>query len=835
MFEVKLLGGASIEGPAAPLSGPAVQRHRLALLALLAAAHPGGSSRDKLGALLWPERGGEDARKLLNQAVHKLRKALGAETILSAGDELRLGADRLPVDLIAFREAMDGSRFQRAVDLYGGLFLDGFHLPDAVDFERWAESEGERLRQDHLRALERLAEEAATRGERRAAAGWWRRAVEEAPYSGRITVRLMEALEAAGERAEAIRQAEEHGRRLEAELGAEPSPAVLALAERMRSVPRWVRVSHETESGESDEELDDAAGDGSEGAVAPDASPGRPRSLRWAAVVAVVGLFLLGALAVASSILSDGAPSAAAEASAGHKWIAVLPFEDLTGTRDALAFTEAIHGDLIVALSGVASLRVISRGSTLPYRDRSKPLSLVAEELGVDVLVEGGVQRLGERVRVNVQLTEPHSGELMWAESFTRSLSMENLFEIRSRMVEGIAASVEAALTAEERQRVASPPTQNLTAYQYLHQVRLIHGATLEANREAVRLLRLAVELDPGIAEAWESLASRYSWRAPYLGVSTAVWDTAMLFAERALEADPEYGPAYSSLASIYGHQGFLAQQAQLAERALALSPSDGFAARKLGLTYRGRGEFLEALRWHQESVRLSPFAPGNRTWVGRTHADLGQLEQAASWYRGVLAMSPDDAYPLPALAALHLRAGRPDSAAFYAEKLEAGYPDEPLWLTAAAMVHHYLRDFEAVGRTAGRAVEIAGKHPAREADGLLASTLLGFAESRAGDREGSEALFEQSLAFLESMVAAGTDTPRWPYEIGLINAARGDLDQALDWLETAYDLGFRWGWMLDLEPMLDPLREWPRFQSVRARVEAEVDAMRNRLSRTEG
>ena len=493
-------------------------------------------------------------------------------------------------------------------------------------------------------------------------------------------------------------------------------------------------------------------------------------------------------------------------------------------------FTDAVHSDLIVALTGVASLRVISPTSVLPYRDRVKPLSQVAEELGVDVVVEGGVQRLGERVRVGVQLTDPRSGEVLWADSFTRDLTMENLFEIRRRVVEGIVASVEATLTDDERRRVASSPTQSLTAYQYLHQARLIHAGTRAENHEVARLLHLALDLDPQLAEAWEMLASLYSWRVPYLGESTAVWDSALLFAERALEAKPGYGRAYSAMASVYGHQGFLARQAELANRALDIDPSDGWAARKLGLTHHARGEFLEALRWHRASVRFSPFAPGYRTWVGRTYADLGDLERAAPWYRGVLAMSPDNAYPLPGLAVLHLRAGRRDSAAFYARKLETRYPDDPHGLAAAAMIHHYLRDFEAAGEAAGRAVSIAGENPAREIDGLLATTLLGFAELRTGDPDRSPVLIDQSLAFLDSMVAAGTDTPRWPYEIALIHAARGDPEAAMRWLQTAYDLGFRWGWMLELEPMLDPLRDDERFRGIVARIRADVEAMRARM-----
>jgi adenylate cyclase len=146
-------------------------------------------------------------------------------------------------------------------------------------------------------------------------------------------------------------------------------------------------------------------------------------------------------------------------------------------------------------------------------------------------------------------------------------------------------------------------------------------------------------------------------------------------------------------------------------------------------------------------------------------------------------------------------------------------------------MVGHYLRDPELVMRHSNRAVAIAERGaPVREINGLLVSTMLGFAYLQAQETAEALSLLEQSLAFLEGMVARGADTPRWPHEIALIHAARGDREAALAWLETAYDRGFRWTWMLEREPMLDALRDDPRFQGVLARMRAEVDAMRRQL-----
>src|SRR5690606_24986031 len=139
MYFLKLLGGASLEGDAGPLTGPAVQRHRLALLALLAGARREGVSRDKLVAWLWPYSDAVRARGLLKQAVHAVRRALGPEAILSAGDELRLNDAIVASDVDAFEQAVAAGDPAAAVAAYAGPFLDGFFLGGSPEFERWTD------------------------------------------------------------------------------------------------------------------------------------------------------------------------------------------------------------------------------------------------------------------------------------------------------------------------------------------------------------------------------------------------------------------------------------------------------------------------------------------------------------------------------------------------------------------------------------------------------------------------------------------------------------------------------------------------------------------------
>jgi len=236
-FTFRLFGGVTLAGEQGPLSGPAVQRHRLALLALLAGAWPRAVSREKLMGWLWPERDTEPARRLLNQAVHALRQALGADAIVSAGEELRLNAALVRCDLVAFEEALAGGAPERAVALYGGPFLDGFFLDDAPEFERWVDGERDRLSTACARAVEELAEAAERAGNLADAVERWKARATLDPLDSRVALRLMHALERAGNRAGALQYGMQHQQLLRDELEIEPDREVLALMEELRRSP----------------------------------------------------------------------------------------------------------------------------------------------------------------------------------------------------------------------------------------------------------------------------------------------------------------------------------------------------------------------------------------------------------------------------------------------------------------------------------------------------------------------------------------------------------------------------------------------------------------------
>jgi DNA-binding SARP family transcriptional activator/predicted Ser/Thr protein kinase len=233
---LRLLGQPEVRAPNA--THLSLQPKRLGLLAYLAAITPRGARRrDTLLGVFWPEQDRDGARGALRQALRGLRRALPAGVIVTRADDVELDRERLACDVWTFEDAVGRGELEAAVASYGGPFLQGFFLHDCPEFERWVDAERDRLARLYRLALEALAHGAGESGDRLAAVVWWRRVSEQEPFNTRVTVRLMQALEAAGDRAGALQHAELHAARLRDELGAEPAPDVVALADRLRAHP----------------------------------------------------------------------------------------------------------------------------------------------------------------------------------------------------------------------------------------------------------------------------------------------------------------------------------------------------------------------------------------------------------------------------------------------------------------------------------------------------------------------------------------------------------------------------------------------------------------------
>jgi TolB-like protein len=193
--------------------------------------------------------------------------------------------------------------------------------------------------------------------------------------------------------------------------------------------------------------------------------------------------------------------------SLGDKSIAVLPFDNRSSREEDQYLTDGMHDDLLAAIAKIGSMKVISRTSVMEYRETTKKIPQIAQELGVTNILEGGVQRSGDQVRINVQLIDAATDEHLWAEIYDRELTAANLFAVQSEITKKIADALQAELSTDEQRRIDARPTDNLQAYELYLRGRYLWQRRGDQNiRHAITLFEQATELDPQFARAWSSL-----------------------------------------------------------------------------------------------------------------------------------------------------------------------------------------------------------------------------------------------------------------------------------------------------------------------------------------
>jgi TolB-like protein/tetratricopeptide (TPR) repeat protein len=257
--------------------------------------------------------------------------------------------------------------------------------------------------------------------------------------------------------------------------------------------------------------------------------------------------------------------------------IAVLHFDNRSGRPEDRHFVDGVHDDILTQLSKIGSMTVFAGSSIDALRGRGLSSTDLADALGATHLIEGGVQRAGDRIRVQVRLVDAREGTQVWAESFDRILSVENLFGIQGEIATTIAESLAAKLTPAERRRVNSRPTSSLAAWE-VYQIgeQRMAQRTSGSLREAIDLFRRAIELDPRFAPAFAGLANATWLEADYSGKPMApAQASASRYVEQALELDPDLPEALATKAKFMQEAGRLAEAEPLYRRAIELKPND--------------------------------------------------------------------------------------------------------------------------------------------------------------------------------------------------------------------------------------------------------------------
>jgi TolB-like protein/predicted Zn-dependent protease len=323
--------------------------------------------------------------------------------------------------------------------------------------------------------------------------------------------------------------------------------------------------------------------------------------------------------------------------------IAVLPFDNISDDPKQEYFSDGITEDLITDLSKISGLFVISRNSTFTYKGKPVKVQQVARELGVRYVLEGSVRKVADQVRINAQLIDATTGGHLWADRYDGKLV--DIFALQDKVTAKIVAALAIKLTAGEQELIAQKGTKNVNAYDaYLQGWEVMQRGARKDLPETVRLLKIAVELDPDFSRAHAALARAYT-SAIDRGVDRELgWTDARSLRDKHLKmAKKDPSPyTYRAVAQARVYQRKYEEALAAAERAVALSPNDADSHYSMArvLIYIGRP--AEGLEFLHKAMRQNPHYPAYYLWfVGLAQFSLDQYEKAVDTYERLLKRDP--------------------------------------------------------------------------------------------------------------------------------------------------------------------------------------------------
>jgi TolB-like protein/DNA-binding winged helix-turn-helix (wHTH) protein/cytochrome c-type biogenesis protein CcmH/NrfG len=441
-----------------------------------------------------------------------------------------------------------------------------------------------------------------------------------------------------------------------------------------------------------------ATGEGSSILAVSSAAPGEAGRRPWLRGAGIlVGLALSAALVVLTLHFSSRPPTASippaqklAPALPDMPSIAVLPLTNMSGDREQGYFSDGITDDLITALSRLPGLFVIARTSSFTYKGKAVGLQDVGKELGVKYILEGGVRKAGDQVRITVQLADATTGEELWAERYDRPL--RDIFALQDEIVRRIVTTLNLQLTLAQRGFLIPRTTDNLEAYDdVLRGTEYRLSETKDGNAKARQMFEKAVQLDPKYARAYAGLGLNYllGW-THLLGTDPNGLERAFQLAQQAIALDDSLSAAHGLLAGICVQKGQYDQAVTEAERSIALNPNSRIGYLWLAEVMNNMARPADALVAVEKAMRLDPRNRDNYLFEsGYAYTQLGRYEEAIPALKRDLALT-NNLWDHVFLVGDYVELGQEDAARAEAAEVErrvALNPNSPMGYLALADV----------------------------------------------------------------------------------------------------------------------------------------------------
>jgi TolB-like protein/Flp pilus assembly protein TadD len=535
------------------------------------------------------------------------------------------------------------------------------------------------------------------------------------------------------------------------------------------------------------------------------------------------------------------------------KSIAVLPFQNLSDEKENAYFADGIQDDVLTNLSKISDLKVISRTSVMPYRGKTSNVREIGKALGVATILEGSVRRMGNRVRVNVQLINADTDEHLWAEDYDRDLT--DVFAIQTDLAQQIVRELQAKLSPSEKAQIERKPTENSEAYLAFVQAHDLctRPDKLRADIEkAEQLFEQATRLDPDFAEAFAGLAWVHDWiyrddptparkEKARAAANTAVRLQPELpeahlalgfyhyYCERNYQAAlnefaiakrslPNSAEVFLAIGAIERRQGKWAESTANLEKAASLSPKDAWILKNLSDNYRANKNFETADKTLDRAIEAAPQSFGARAVKGdlaiEWRGDFSVMEKELA---GVPPGADPEGYvTLSRWYSLTLQRKFPEALAVVKQmtELQERTASEPRSFYEG-IVYSYLDDKEKA-RSAFEEARLIAERSLRESpDSATRHVLLGQILAGLGQKEAAIAEGKRAVELLPEAEDALTG-PKITRGLAMIYVRTGEIDHALQLLDHLLTVpaGVTVP-LLELDPVWDPLRGDPRFQAL--------------------
>jgi TolB-like protein/Flp pilus assembly protein TadD len=505
---------------------------------------------------------------------------------------------------------------------------------------------------------------------------------------------------------------------------------------------------------------------------AADAAHLHSKSRTWIYVVVIGGFLSAGLFFLGRYTAYQTVPGGVSALAVAKKSIAVLPFANLSGDPDNAYFAAGIQDEIITRLSKIADLNVISCTSTKRFKSSPDDIPAIATQLAVANIMEGSIQRTGDKVRVNVQLIRGATDTRLWADTFDRRLT--DIFEVESEIARTIATTLQAKLTGSEQNAIAARPTENTEAYQlYLKGRFFWNKRTGENLNKAADYFNQAIATDPKYALAYVGLADSYVLM-PYYGAGPPqdCFPKAKAAAQKALALDDGLAEAHTSMGQVLSYSLDYAPAIREYERAIELNPNYATAHQWYGSSgLAALGRFDDAIRELKRAIELDPLSLVINTDLGGTYYRARRYDQAIEQLRKTIDMDPGFYY-----AHWHLGSA----------------------LAAKGLKEEAIEEYERA-RALSNDPSMLG--------------LLANAYAASGNKAEAIKMRDQLEALSKQRYVSA-------YCFALTDVGLGNREEALRYLEQGYqDRAGEALRYIKVEPLLDPLRGDPRFEALVAKI----------------